>query len=206
MHTTPYPWPFDGDLDPARLALVVAGAQHRWIGRSLGAASAGAAITEIAGMVRGAGGMVVWVRHRDLPGPSRRACDESRRPSTTSRGSNEEFTIDPRHGDKVVDASGIDGFFGSRLDTTLRSRGVTHLVVAGFGLEGPVHSTLRSANDRGYECLLLEDAAAPLSEETRRAALSTVEMSGGIFGAVGNRSALSELLAGHQHDRGERDR
>jgi nicotinamidase-related amidase len=109
-------------------------------------------------------------------------------------GEEEPFVISLGAAGLVVDASGIDGFFGSSLDVTLRSRGVTHLVLAGFGLEGPVHSTLRSANDRGYECLLLADASAAMSEETKPAAISTVEMSGGIFGAVGELSALRELL------------
>lgn len=52
-------------------------------------------------------------------------------------------------------------------------------------LGGPGASTLTSANDRGYECLLLTDACAALAEQTRKGALSTVTMSGGIFGAVG---------------------
>ena len=48
-----------------------------------------------------------------------------------------------------------------------------------------MHSTLRSANDQGYECLLLTDACAPLDPDTTSAALSMVTMSGGIFGALG---------------------
>lgn len=67
---------------------------------------------------------------------------------------------------------------GRPLDALLRGWGCTHLAMAGFGLEGPVHSTLRSANDRGYERLLLADACGPVGKETRRGALSTVTMSG----------------------------
>ena len=59
------------------------------------------------------------------------------------------------------------------------------LLLVGLGLETTVHSTMRSANDRGYECLLVVDACAPLDPDAVPNAVSMVEMSGGIFGAVG---------------------
>ena len=70
--------------------------------------------------------------------------------------------------------------------------GATHLLVAGLGLEGPVHSTMRGANDMGYECLLVLDASAPLAPDLVGPSRSMVEMSGGIFGAVG---ATADVLA-----------
>jgi len=76
----------------------------------------------------------------------------------------------------------------------LRAAGATHLLVAGHGLEGPVHSTLRSANDRGYECLLVIDACSPLDPGLAGAARSMVEMSGGIFGAVGTTADVLAAL------------
>jgi nicotinamidase-related amidase len=91
----------------------------------------------------------------------------------------------PTPSTRTIRADGIDGCFGGTLDAVLRRAGRTHLLVAGFGLEGPVHSTLRSANDRGYECLLVADASVALDPELEDAALLTVTMSGGIFGAVG---------------------
>jgi nicotinamidase-related amidase len=98
-------------------------------------------------------------------------------------------------GARRVDAAGIDGFHGSGLDATLRAAGATHLLLAGHGLEAPVHSTLRSANDRGYECLLVLDASSPLRPDLVPAARSMVEMSGGIFGAVGTtRDVLAALV------------
>ncbi len=77
-----------------------------------------------------------------------------------------------------------DAFFGTGLDLTLRVLCLTHLVFCGFGLETVLHSTLRSANDRGYECLTLSDGCAALDARLAPAALKTVTMSGGIFGAV----------------------
>jgi nicotinamidase-related amidase len=94
----------------------------------------------------------------------------------------------------VVTASGVDGFHGGALDDVLRSLGCTNLLVAGLGLEGPVHSTLRSANDRGYECLLVTDACAPLTDDCAASAIHSVTMSGGIFGAVGTSAPVLAAL------------
>lgn len=179
--TDPYPWPYDGNIDADRLALVLAGWDEAWAGRCpvgdrsgtrLGTTepdAARAACIELAARVADAGGLVVAVAHGGAVPLGRPT------PSTLT-----------------VRADGIDGCYGGPLDPVLRRSGRTHLVVAGLGLEGPVHSTLRSANDRGYECLLVADACAPLEPDLVGAALLTVTMSGGIFGAVG---ALEPTLA-----------
>jgi isochorismate hydrolase len=86
------------------------------------------------------------------------------------------------------------GFYGSRLDDTLRGAGTTDLLLAGWGLEGPVHSTLRAANDRGYECLLVADACAAQDPELAFAALDMVRHSGGIFGAFAQVKDITTVL------------
>jgi len=178
--TVPYPWPWTGVLDPGRTALVVAGADPWWIKRSQERAVVIGLIDEVAAGVRAAGGVVVHVHHGLTDAATSRPADR------------EAPTID--RADLVVRAAGIDGFFGSALDTALRARGLDTLLLAGFGLEAPVHSTMRSANDQGYECLLITDACAPLDVACRDAAISIVTMSGGIFGAVGTSSALLDAL------------
>ncbi len=95
----------------------------------------------------------------------------------------------------MIDAAGINGFTGSALDGALRSRGIDHLVLTGFAAEAPVDSTLRGANDRGYECLVVTDGVAPFDAVTGSAALSSVTMSGGIFGALATSVELLGLLA-----------
>ena len=70
-------------------------------------------------------------------------------------------------------------------------------VVAGHGLEGPVHSTMRGANDMGYECLLVLDAATVLVPGLAGPSRSMVEMSGGIFGAVGRSADVVAALRPH---------
>jgi Isochorismatase family len=68
-------------------------------------------------------------------------------------------------------------------------------LMAGFGAEVTVDCTLRTANDQGYECLVLVDAYAPFDRSTGDHALSSVTMSGGIFGALGTTTALLDELA-----------
>ena len=166
--TTPYPWPWDGSCAGDRLALVVAGWDAGWRERADAShvADVERRVDDLAAAVSAAGGTVVAVGHGAAPSAPGRP----------------------------IVASGIDGFHGSGLDATLRAVGATHLLVAGHGLEAPVHSTLRSANDRGYECLLVVDAGSPLDPALANAARSMVEMSGGIFGAVGSTADVLRAL------------
>lgn len=181
--TTPYPWPYDGDLDPSRLALVVAGWDARWAAAVGHPAPVGAVVSALAADLGAHGVGVVAVAHggsRPTGGPP---------PAPL-----------PLTGAAAAHAAGINGFFGSSLDAHLRASGRTHLLLAGYGLEGPIHSTMRSANDRGYECLLVLDASAPVDPALSGAARSHIEMSGGIFGAVGTASDLRTALD-HREDR-----
>jgi nicotinamidase-related amidase len=194
--TVPYPWPYDESLDPGAMALVVAGAQVGWMARCPDAGI----VTGVIESIRPLFGTVVLVRHNGVGGADARAAmaatpTPSPSPFPPTLGSTGwALALDPHLGDIVVDAAGIDGFFASSLDAVLRSRGVRHLVLAGFGAEAAVDSTLRSANDRGYECLVLSDAVAPFGADTGRRALHSVTMSGGIFGAVGTATALRHAL------------
>jgi kynurenine formamidase len=169
----PYPWPYDGSVPPGRLALVVAGWDAHWGTTDDGGAGGSAGeLAELAALVAEAGGSVLTVSHRAAA------------------------PLPPLHPAAWhVAAAGIDGFYGSPLDAVLRTQGLTHLAVAGFGLEAPVHSTMRSANDRGYECLLLTDLSVPTDPDLARAAVHTVTMSGGIFGAVAPSAVLASQLA-----------
>jgi len=96
--------------------------------------------------------------------------------------------------DRVIRAAGWSGFHGSELDAVLREARRDLLLLAGCCLELGVHSTMRAANDRGYECLLVADACASADPALTANALSTIEMSGGIFGAVGDAAAVAAAL------------
>ncbi|MCU1353508.1 MAG: cysteine hydrolase [Acidimicrobiales bacterium] len=190
-HTDPYPWPWDAALAGHRLALVIAGGQQHWAARSADPFPALAALATTAGAVRAAGGLVVAIRHTD---PAPWAAGPPR--SLPARGTAgwQLALPDGIVVDHLVDAAGADGFYGSPLDDVLRRAGRDQLALAGLASEVTVDSTLRSANDRGYECLVLTDACAPHAPALGARALHSVTMSGGIFGALGTTAALRAAL------------
>jgi nicotinamidase-related amidase len=192
--TQPYPWPYDGVLTGARLAMVVAGAQRWWVEYTQEPMSALDAVARLRHAARRVGAIVVLLHHLAPPGQRR-----GRRivPADDDRGA--DLAVLPGLGDLVITAAGLDGFCGSALDTALRGAGRDRLLVAGLGLEGPVHSTLRGANDRGYECLLVADACSCADSALRAGSISSVLMSGGIFGCVGGVDAACAALSGLPH-------
>jgi nicotinamidase-related amidase len=97
-------------------------------------------------------------------------------------------------GDIVALAYGVDGFSASPLAEGLQGSHITHLIVAGFGLEGPVHSTVRTAADRGWECLVVSDACAAFEPDLAPGAFGTIEMSGGLFGVTATAQSLFSAL------------
>jgi nicotinamidase-related amidase len=187
--TIPYPWPFDGEpgLAPARCALVLVGLQEHW--RRLDDTDAISRAVVLADTLRARGVLVVWVRSaRD--GHARRPATDL--PVLDSAGA--AFVVEPGAEDLVIATGTHDAFLDTSLHTWLRALGRDHLVFAGLAAETVLDSTLRSANDRGYECLTLHDLAVPFDPGTGRRALHSITMSGGIFGAVGSTTDLVAAL------------
>ena len=96
----------------------------------------------------------------------------------------------PVAGEIVLDKPGKGAFYATRLGELLQARGVTHLVLAGVTTEVCVQTTMREANDRGYECLLVEDATESYFPEFKAATLDMVRAQGGIVGWTAPLSAL----------------
>ncbi|HEV8437522.1 MAG TPA: cysteine hydrolase [Methylomirabilota bacterium] len=104
--------------------------------------------------------------------------------------------LQPRAGEPVIDKPGKGAFYATDLARILEARAIRSLVVAGVTTEVCVHTTVREANDRGYECLVLEDCVASYFPEFHAAALAMIKAQGGIFGWVGSsRHLLSALGA-----------
>jgi nicotinamidase-related amidase len=187
----PYPWPYDGMLDPRRTALLICGAQAAIAAQCEGAPELLDRVLALACTVRVDGGTVVWLRHGSTSNDERRA-GRAFLPARHSRGW--KLTATPFPDDVVVDCSGWDGCFGSDLDNALRSRGIRTIAIGGFASEVTVDSTVRTLNDQGHECLVLTDCCAPLDEQLGARAHASVTMSGGIFGALGTSSAFAAAL------------
>jgi nicotinamidase-related amidase len=186
---TPYPWPYHGSFQPGQCALVAC-LDPLWRVGANASQEIDSRLSAMAQQLRQQGGFVVAVT---LLPPRRPDIDPSR--GRTAPSERRPYLFES---DVALHAGGTSAFFGSELDQTLRRAHRRDLVVAGWGLEGPVHSTLRDANDRGYECLLVADASTSLAsggdQGLASSACSMVRFSGGIFGAVASTAEFLALL------------
>ena len=224
IEADPYPWPYDAVLDPARTAVLCIDWQADFCGKGgyvdtmgydLGLTRAGLEPTAaVLAAVRPRGFRVVHTRegHRpdlaDCP-PTKRwrsqrigagigIGDWGPRGRILVRGEpGWEIVpeVAPAEGELVIDKPGKGAFYATDLDLLLRTKGITHLVFTGITTDVCVHATLREANDRGYECLLLEDCTGATDHANHLAALQMVKMQGGVFGAIAHSEALLAALA-----------
>lgn len=100
----------------------------------------------------------------------------------------------PVAGEPVVDKPGKGAFFATDLDLLLRNRNIRTLIVCGVTVEVCVHTTVREANDRGYECVVPSDCVASYFPEFYRVALEMIKAQGGIFGWVSDADRIVEAL------------
>ncbi|MGA3249954.1 MAG: isochorismatase family cysteine hydrolase [Paraburkholderia sp.] len=100
----------------------------------------------------------------------------------------------PLEGELVIDKPGKGAFYATRLGEALSVRGITHLLFAGVTTEVCVQTSMREANDRGYECLLVEDATASYFPAFKQASLEMIRSQGGIVGWTAPLAAFKEGL------------
>ncbi len=101
----------------------------------------------------------------------------------------------PVEGEWVIDKPGKGAFYATSLQAGLKNRGITHLIVMGVTTEVCVQTTLREANDRGYDCLVIEDGTESYFPEFKAATLAMVRAQGAIVGWTAPSAALFEALA-----------
>jgi biuret amidohydrolase len=103
--------------------------------------------------------------------------------------------LQPLANEWVIDKPGKGAFYNTELEPLLKSHGIESLILTGVTTHVCVHTTLREANDRGYECLVLEDATAAYDIADHEAAIRMVHQQGAIFGWVSDCRSLLEALA-----------
>ncbi|MFP5077837.1 cysteine hydrolase family protein [Rhizobium sp. YIM 134829] len=213
----PYPY----SLDPARTALVVIDMQRDFIekggfGDSLGndVARLEAIVPTVAALIdlfRREGWLVIHTREAHKP-------DLSDCPPAKIRRGNPSLKIGeagamgrllisgepgnailpalaPIAGEIAIDKPGKGMFYATGIEAVLEERGITHLVFAGVTTEVCVQTSMREANDRGYECLLIEDATESYFANFKQGAIEMIVAQGGIVGWVAPLAALKTAVA-----------
>ncbi len=102
--------------------------------------------------------------------------------------------LTPLAGEPIVDKPGKGAFYATDLEQILRRRGIRNLIFTGVTTDCCVHTTMRDANDRGFECLLLEDCCAATERANHDAILRYTVMGHGLFGTVASSAALFAAL------------
>jgi nicotinamidase-related amidase len=100
----------------------------------------------------------------------------------------------PIAGEPVIDKPGKGAFFATDLDAILKNHGIAQLIVCGVTTEVCVNTTVREANDRGFDCLVLEDCVGSYFPEFQEMGLKMIKAQGGIFGWVGRSEAVIAAL------------
>jgi nicotinamidase-related amidase len=191
----PYDYPFDGIWSAADTALLLLGFQEVTVDR-LQAHAEVAVARSLVEATRAAGISIITTRASLGHGPLalRRAEAADAPPAVGSAGWDLVAALRPRAGETVIDHVGDEAFHASPLEQLLGSRGIRNLILAGLATDGMVHATMRAANDRGFECLVVSNACRGTTVDRHHAILRITMFGNGLFGTVADVSAILRAM------------